>query len=825
MSELAYVGQRVVRVDAAEKVTGRAVYGVDLKLPGMLHAKILRSSVPHARIVRIDTTKAERLRGVRAVVTGKDAPYTHNASIIKDWPFFAQEKVRHVGEAVAAVAAVDDETADEALELIEVEYDELPAVFDAEEAMKPAAPLVHERMADYPRAAAFNPVPGTNICNYFKLRRGDVERAFAGAAVVVEERYTTAMMQHCPMEVHVAVGQRGTDGRLTVWTSAQSPYWTRFELATALGIPMSDIRVIIPYVGGGFGAKHAVKVEQYVIALAMKTGNRPVRLALTRAEEFGASLVRQPTIIDIKTGAARDGQVLARQIKILWNTGAYADLSPAVSRNAGFAAAGPYVIPNVWIDSYCIYTNQPVSGAFRGFGVPEVTWAGESQLDVVAQKLGIDPLELRLQNAVEEGSESVLGEVLHSVGVKECLRRAADAVGWREPKTAGRGRGIACMHKSTGTPTSSAGFVKLNEDGTVSLLSGAVEMGQGSATVLAQIVAEDLGVKPEHIRVVAPDTDVTPYERSSTSSRTTFHAGNALLAAAGDAKRQILEIASDLLEAAPEDLELHDERVWVKGVPDRSVPLSKLWQAGMYSRGQYPILGRGAYSTSGIYDPLDPRDRPVQALDRVLDVCRAGGRGRGGSGDGQGDGAETDRRARHGQGDQPDDLRAADRGGTGDGPRPGAVRAAPPRPRAAAQPELHRVQDPVHARHPRARGDPRRGAPRRGPVRRQGARRAGAGAHGRGDRQRHPRRDRHPDARPADHGGEGHHGAAAGDGGAAMRTIGSSDSTRIESGCGERCSIRARDRGCSSRARSRPRRSSASTRPFPTARRAAGSGA
>jgi carbon-monoxide dehydrogenase large subunit len=607
MSDLAYVGQRVVRVDAAEKVTGRAVYGVDLKLPGMLHAKILRSTVPHARIVRIDTTRAERLRGVRAVVTGNDAPYTHNASIIKDWPFFAQEKVRHVGEAVAAVAAVDDETADEALELIEVEYDELPAVFDAEEAMAPGAPLVHEGVADYPRAAAFNPVAGTNVCNHFKLRRGDVDRAFAEAAVVVEERYTTAMMQHCPMEVHVAVAQRGTDGRLTVWTSAQSPYWTRFELATALGIPMSDIRVIVPYVGGGFGAKHAVKVEQYAIALAMKTGNRPVRLALTRAEEFGASLVRQPTIIDIKTGAARDGQILARQVKILWNTGAYADLSPAVSRNAGFAAAGPYVIPSVWIDSYCVYTNQPVSGAFRGFGVPEVTWAGESQLDVVARKLGIDPLELRLQNAVEEGSESVLGEVLHSVGVKECLRRAADAVGWREPRTAGRGRGIACMHKSTGTPTSSAGFVKLNEDGTVSLLSGAVEMGQGSATVLAQIVAEELGVKPEHIRVVAPDTDVTPYERSSTSSRTTFHAGNALLAAAGDAKRQILEIAADLLEAAPEDLELHDERVWVKGVADRSVPLAKLWQAGMYSRGQYPILGRGAYSTSGIYDPLDPQ--------------------------------------------------------------------------------------------------------------------------------------------------------------------------------------------------------------------------
>ena len=603
----AYVGHPIARLDAPEKVTGRAVYGVDLKLPGMLHAKVLRSPFPHARIARIDTSRAERLIGVRAVVTGRDAPYTHNAAIIKDWPFLAQEKVRHVGEAVAAVAAIDEEPAEEALDLIDVDYEELPAVFDPEAAMQEGAPLLHERLMEYPRAEAFHPVAGTNICNYYKLRRGDAEAALADCQVVVEERYTTAMMQHCPMEVHVAVAQQSADGRLTVWTSAQSPYWTRAELATALGIPMSDIRVIVPYVGGGFGAKHAVKIEQYVVALARKTGNRPVRLALTRAEEFGCSLNRQPTAIDVTTGATREGRVLARKIRIVWNTGAYADLSPAVSRNAGFAAGGPYVIPHVWVDSYCVYTNNPVSGAFRGFGVPEVTWAGESQLDMVARKLGMDPLELRLRNAVEEGSESVLGEVLHSVGVKACLQQAADALGWSTPKPAGRGRGIACMHKSTGTPTSSAAFVKLNEDGTVSLLSSAVEMGQGAATVLAQIVAEELGVKPGHIRVVAPDTDVTPFERSTTSSRTTFHSGNALLAAARDARQQILEVAADLLEANPKDLELRDERVWVRGAPDHSVPLAKLWRAGMYARGQYPILGRGAYSTSGIYDPLDPQ--------------------------------------------------------------------------------------------------------------------------------------------------------------------------------------------------------------------------
>jgi carbon-monoxide dehydrogenase large subunit len=605
MTELRVVGQPVTRLDGPEKVTGRAVYGVDVKLPGMLHGRMLRSPLPHARIVRIDVSRATALTGVRGIVTGRDVPYTHNASIIKDWPFLAIDKVRHVGEPVVGVAAIDEETAEEALELIDVEYEELPGVFDAEEAMKPGAALVHERLAEYPRAEAFHPVPGTNICNYFKLRRGEVDRALDRAHVVVEERYSTAMMQHCPMEVHVAVAQRAMDGRITVWTSAQSPYWTRFELATALGIPMSDIRVIVPYVGGGFGAKHAVKVEQYAIALAMKTGNRPVRLALTRAEEFGTSLVRQPTIIDMKTGVDREGRILARHARIVWNTGAYADLSPAVSRNAGFAAAGPYQVPNVWVDSYCVYTNNPVSGAFRGFGVPEVTWAGESQLDVVARRLGMDPLDLRLMNAVEEGSESVLGEVLHSVGLKECLQKAADAVGWHAPKPSGRGRGIGCMHKSTGTPTSSAAFVKLNEDGTVSLLSSAVEMGQGAATVLAQIVAEELGVRIDHVRVVTPDTDVTPFERSTTSSRATFHAGNALLAAARDAKAQILEVAADVLEASPSDLELRDERVWVRGT-DRNVPLGKLWRAGMYSRGQYPILGRGAYSTSGLYDPLDP---------------------------------------------------------------------------------------------------------------------------------------------------------------------------------------------------------------------------
>ncbi|MGH7366518.1 MAG: xanthine dehydrogenase family protein molybdopterin-binding subunit [Candidatus Rokuibacteriota bacterium] len=603
---LAYVGQKVPRLDAPDKVTGRAVYGVDLKLAGMLHGRILRSPLPHARITRIDTSKAEALIGVRAVVTGRDAPYTHNAAIIKDWCFFAMDKVRYVGEPVAAVAAIDEETAEEALGLIEVEYDELPAVFGAEEAMSEGAPIIHEELMGYPRTEGFHPVAGTNICNYYKLRRGDAEAAFADCTVLVEERYTTGWMQHVPMEVHVAIAQQASDGRLTVWTSAQSPYWTRAELATALGIPMSDIRVIVPHVGGGFGAKHAVKIEQYAITLAMKAGNRPVRVALTRAEEFGASLLRQPTAIDIKTGATREGRILARKIRIVWNTGGYADLSPAVSRNAGFAAGGPYTIPNVWVDSYCVYTNNPVSGAFRGFGVPEVTWAGESNLDMVARELGMDPLELRLRNAVEEGSESVLGEVLHSVGVKECLRKAADALDWTTPKPAGRGRGIACMHKSTGTPTSSAAFVKLNEDGTVTMLSSSVDMGQGATTVLAQIVAEELGVKPEHIRVVAPDTDVTPFDRSTTSSRTTFHSGNALRAAARDARQQILDVAGDLLEASPDDLELRDERVSVKGSPEHSVPLSKLWKSGMYTRGQYPILGRGAYSTSSIYDPLDP---------------------------------------------------------------------------------------------------------------------------------------------------------------------------------------------------------------------------
>ncbi len=606
MSELKYVGHPVMRRDALEKVTGAAIYGLDLKLAGMLHAKIHRSPLPHARILHVDTSKAERLPGVRAVVSGPDAPWVFNAPIIADRPFFATGTVRHIGEAVAAVAAVDEETAEEAAALIEVDYEELAAVFDPEEAMKPDAPLLHEGLGGYARTEGFHPVAGTNICNHYRLRRGDAERALAAAHLVVEERYTTAMMQHCPMEVHVAIAQQAPDGGLTIWTSAQSPNWVRAELATAMKIPISQVRVIVPWVGGGFGAKQAMKIEQYVVALALKTGHRPVRLALTRAEEFAASLARQPTIIDLKTGVARDGEILARQARIVWNTGAYADHSAAVSRNAGFAAAGPYRIANVWVDSYCVYTNNPVSGAFRGFGIPEVTWAGESQLDVVAHALGIDPLELRLRNAVEEGSESVLGEELHSVGLKECLQKAAHAIAWKAPRAGtARGRGIACMHKSTGTPTSSAAFVKVNEDGTVSVLSGAVDMGQGSSTILAQMVAEELGVKPEHIRVVPPDTDVTPYERSSTSSRITFHAGNALIAAARDARRQILEVSADLLEASPSDLELRDEQVWVKGT-DRSVPLSRLWKAGMYGRGQYPILGRGTYSSLEIYDPVDP---------------------------------------------------------------------------------------------------------------------------------------------------------------------------------------------------------------------------
>ena len=607
--KLESIGQSPVRLDAREKVTGRTLYAVDLKMAGMLYAKVLRSPHPHARILHIDATKARSLPGVVAVVTGKDFPGSLGATV-QDQSFLAGDKVRFVGDAVAAVAAVNLDTAEEALSLIHVEYELLPALFDPVEAMKSREVLIHENLSQYAVAPGIFPVPGTNICNHFKLRKGDPERGFKESDLVLEDTYRSHMVQHAHLETHAAIAQVDSSGKILIWSNTQTPYFNRKALAKSLNLPLNQVRVMVTTLGGGFGGKSYLKAEPIGVALALKSKGRPVKLVFTREEEFGVAPVRHPTIIRCKTGMKKDGTWLAQETELIFDTGAYADIGPRVCRNAGFSAAGPYQVPNVRIDSYCVYTNHPIGGAFRGFGIPQVSWAIESHLDVMAEKLGLDPVEVRLKNAVEEGSLSVTGQVLHSVGLKETLRQAAEKIGWRKASGPYRGKGIACMHKSTVTPSSSAAFVKLNEDASVTLLCSAVEMGQGSSTILAQIASEELGIPVEKISMVRPDTDVTPYDMASVSSRSTFFVGNAVRRAAADAREQLLQIAAEILEANPQDLVIEAGKVMVRGVPEKAIPIAELplgeaFYVGAKGRGRgRPVLGRGSFTVEDA-TPLD----------------------------------------------------------------------------------------------------------------------------------------------------------------------------------------------------------------------------
>ena len=607
--KLESIGQSPVRLDAREKVTGRTLYAVDLKMAGMLYAKVLRSPHPHARILHIDATKARSLPGVVAVVTGKDFPGSLGATV-QDQSFLAGDKVRFVGDAVAAVAAVNLDTAEEALSLIHVEYELLPALFDPVEAMKSREVLIHENLSQYAVAPGIFPVPGTNICNHFKLRKGDPERGFKESDLVLEDTYRSQMVQHAHLETHAAIAQVDSSGKILIWSNTQTPYFNRKALAKSLNLPLNQVRVMVTTLGGGFGGKSYLKAEPICVALALKSKGRPVKLVFTREEEFGVAPVRHPTIIRCKTGMKKDGTWLAQETELIFDTGAYADIGPRVCRNAGFSAAGPYQVPNVRIDSYCVYTNHPIGGAFRGFGIPQVSWAIESHLDVMVEKLGLDPVEVRLKNAVEEGSLSVTGQVLHSVGLKETLRQAAEKIGWRKASGPYRGKGIACMHKSTVTPSSSAAFVKLNEDASVTLLCSAVEMGQGSSTILAQIASEELGIPVEKISMVRPDTDVTPYDMASVSSRSTFFVGNAVRRAAADAREQLLQIAAEILEANPLDLVIEAGKVMVRGVPEKAIPIAELplgeaFYVGAKGRGRgRPVLGRGSFTVEDA-TPLD----------------------------------------------------------------------------------------------------------------------------------------------------------------------------------------------------------------------------
>lgn len=590
-----FVGTSSTRVDARDKVTGKAVYIDDIRLPGMLYGKVLRSKYAHARILRIDTSRAEKLPGVKVVVTGADLPFVHGESLL-DEPFLARDKVRYTGEGVAAVAAVDVATAEEALELIAVEYAELPAVFDPVEATQPDAPLIHERVEDYARASGtITPLPGTNVCNYFELKKGDLERGFAESDYVFEDTFTTPMQVHACIEPHGAICQVDDQGSITLWANNDSPHRARKEIASAFRVPLTRVRVInAPYTGGNFGGKGGLKAEAAALAIAWKLRNRPIKIMYSRDEEFCSTIGRHPSTIRIKTGVKKDGTLVARQVKMYLATGAYAEKGPTVTRFAGVSAAGPYKIPNVSIEGYCVYTNHQVAGAFRGYGGPQSSWAYESQMDMIADRLGLDPLELRLRHVYVDGDTHTTGQPIVSEGLRECLVQIGESMEWgSKPLKENQGRGIACMERAVKTPFGSAAFVKVNEDGSVDVLSSTTEVGQGSATIICQIVAEELGVPMESVRKAAPDTAFTPYDASTTSSRSTFHMGNAVKMAAADARRQIIQLACKSLKASPEEVTIKDGHLFARSAPAKRLSIAQVLSANFGSSGT--VLGRGYY--------------------------------------------------------------------------------------------------------------------------------------------------------------------------------------------------------------------------------------
>ena len=600
------LGVSVPRLDGPEKVTGKAKFGADIYLPRMLHGKILRSRYPHARIHSIRTEKAERLPGVKAVVTWKDAPDVMVGMYQNDWRAFAKEKVRYLGDVVAAVAAIDEETALEALDLIEVDYEELPAIFDPIEALSPGAPLVHD---------AF---PG-NIGARRRIRKGDPHKIFEKTELVFEDTFKTQMVDHCPIEPHVAVVDFGVSGRLTIWASTQAPFNNRVLLSKILQTPMNKIRIITTHVGGAFGGKQELMVEPSCALLARKTG-RPVKIVAERKEEFIASTVRHPLVMTYKTAVNPQGKILARQIRLVQDFGAYNDLGEGVLRYATLMAAGPYRIDDVWIDAIGVYTNQQVGGVMRGVGVPQVCFAGESQLDQIAHEIGIDPYHLRMMNAVADGDTSANGQIFVGIGYQETLRRAREESGYRtQSGKKNHGFGIASMIYTcggAGRHDYSSAVVKSNEDGTFVVLTGAPDVGQGARTTLAQIAAEELGARFEDFWVDLPDTDLSPVDLyGANATRITYVAGNAVKAAAAEAKIQILAGAAQKWKKEAGSLEIAGGKVFEKGNPESLGDLRDL-VAEMHRPMGLTVIGKGSYHTTGV--PLDPDTGQSHVVDLFL---------------------------------------------------------------------------------------------------------------------------------------------------------------------------------------------------------------
>src|SRR5918996_156684 len=574
------VGQAISMVDSLLRVSGGIEYTSNFELPRMLHACMLRSPHAHARIVKIDASRAAKHPGVVAVLSREELigddidPYF--GLIIQDQTPVALDRVRYVGEPVAAVAAMDADTAAEALELIEVEYEELPAVFDAEEGLKPGAPLLYpgSRRVIFGRAdVTARSLVGTNIVHLFKQRKGDMVQGFRESDEIFENIFHSPAVNHVALEPHVVVAQV-TDGRITVWTCSQNPHVIQRQLAGIFKVPIADVRVIVFTLGGGFGGKLNSKLEPAAVLLARKTG-RPVRIAALRAECFLLG-VQHECKIKLKTGVKRDGTLMAAEALCYYNSGAYGDTSPNLITR-GYAATGPYRVPHLYMDSYGVYTNTAPSAAFRGYGITQVAWAHERQMDIIADGLGLDPVELRLKNILQKGDAFTTGEPMPEMHYNELIASAVEKIAWKKGSLVVRegnkirAKGIGVIVKGMATPTTSTSTVKLNADASLNVLTSSVEMGQGLKTALAQIAASEIGLPVGRVRISEPDTAFTPFDLMTAASRATFCMGAAIREAVKDIRGQLLDIAAAHLEASKDDLLLQDGKIMVRGVAGKAL--------------------------------------------------------------------------------------------------------------------------------------------------------------------------------------------------------------------------------------------------------------
>jgi CO/xanthine dehydrogenase Mo-binding subunit len=592
------IGTPTLRIDALDKVLGSGKFTADMQLPGLLHGKLRLSDHAHARVVAVDTREAERLPGVRAVLTAWNTPEYRFGSVFsafQDQTLFAREKVLHRGSVLAAVAAIDADTAEEAVRRIGVVYDPLPAVMHVLDATKPDAPILHEQLATYPGVNVAQ-VHG-NICAQAVVEWGDIAEGFRQAEQIFEHTFTTSTVHQSYLEPMASVAQCEPGGKLTIWTSTQATYVVRSRVASLLGIPFHKVRVIVPHVGGGFGGKAQTVLEPYCALLAQRTG-RPVKIVLSREEEFFLAKPRSAGVIYLKTGVRRDGTLTARQARMYFDTGFACHHRS--TENAPTVIRGPYNIPHVRFEAFCVYTNKMGCGSFRGPGGVQAHFAGESQIDIICRELGIDPIEFRRRNGVREGGTSGAGVRLRHVGMLAELGRAAEVAGWGKPlpRQPGKrvGRGMACGEWRLGGGRGSGAWVKLNEDGTMHVITGLSEIGSGSNTALVQIAAEVLGVGADAVALICGDTEITPFDNLTAGSRVTVSLGNAVKRAAGDAREQLLHLAAERLDANPADLECRDGRVFVKGSPDRGFALGALARYAQ-TLGSGPILGRGAFSS------------------------------------------------------------------------------------------------------------------------------------------------------------------------------------------------------------------------------------